>query len=573
MAMRTTARRWMAAALVLAALACMRANAATYVVDNANPKAGDANDGSPAAPWKTIQHAADVAQAGDTVCVMAGEYAERVSVKNSGAEGAKLVFRALPRRSVTMEGFNTGEANYVRIEGFRITSARLQNGIELAGRHVEIVDNYFTRVKAAVQGDYGEETENDRDWSDSGDVLVAYNELYQTQYGFMMTGDHWRIESNEVRRLTMYDEAGQGDCDYTRPFGRDHVIRWNYFHGTNTKETGRAHVDGAQVFTAHNLTAHNVLIEENMICDFGQGFMGSSSVPGAVGDFTFRRNIFACGTPKYSGAWGVCSAGVPNTIIENNTFSDLLYYAVGIVGDGVTGGVVRNNVCAHMDTSIIDAHGRHTKPTNPVIERNLVFEAKPSKGKDDIVGKDPMFADREARNFRLLPGSPAIDAGVGGADIGALEYPNVYYVDPRHPAASDDFHGYAAVPFKTLAKACAVAQAGETIVLRGGVYREVLAPRDGVTVRAMAGERVTLSGADLVEGWTRDGDGWSAPLAAKPTKLLRDGEPCTDYTWAEGRLRVKDPDPRLHVYETVVRATVLKGSNLAVEGVNTANTL
>ena len=51
--------------------------------------------------------------------------------------------------------------------------------------------------------------------------------------------------------------------------------------------------------------------------------------------------------------------------------------------------------------------------------------------------------------------------GKGGATIGALEYPNVYYVDPRHPAAADEpAWGYPAVPLATLAKAMEVAQAG-----------------------------------------------------------------------------------------------------------------
>ena len=106
-----------------------------------------------------------------------------------------------------------------------------------------------------------------------------------------------------------------------------------------------------------------------------------------------------------SGAWGVCSAGVPNTVVENNTFSDLIWYAVGIVGDGVTGGVVRNNVCTNVNTSIVTAHGRHTVPTETVIERNLVFNAEPSPGDDDVVGADPLFVDRAARNFRLQAGS------------------------------------------------------------------------------------------------------------------------------------------------------------------------
>lgn len=143
--------------------------------------------------------------------------------------------------------------------------------------------------------------------------------------------------------------------------------------------------------------------------------------------------------------------------------------------------------------------------------------------------------------------------------IGAQGYPNVYYVDPRHPAATDEpAWGYPAVPLASLAKACAIAQPGETIVLRGGIYREVLAPKnDGVTVRAMKGEKVTISGADLIEGWKREVDGiWSAILVAEPKKLLRDGQPWSKFSYdkAARRIMVKSGgDPRMHVFETVMR--------------------
>ena len=149
--------------------------------------------------------------------------------------------------------------------------------------------------------------------------------------------------------------------------------------------------------------------------------------------------------------------------------------------------------------------------------------------------------------------------GKDGVTVGALEYPNVYYVDPRHPAASDEpAWGYPAVPLASLAKACAIAQPGETILLRGGVYREVLAPmNDGVTVRAMKGEKVTISGADLIEGWKREVDGgWSATVAAEPKRVLRDGQPWSDFSYdkAAKRMTIKTGgDPRLHVLETVVR--------------------
>ncbi len=182
----------------------------------------------------------------------------------------------------------------------------------------------------------------------------------------------------------------------------------------------------------------------------------------------------------------------------------------------------------------------------------------------------------------MRKGSPAIGAGKGGVTLGALEYPNVYYVDPRHPAAADEpAWGYPAVPLASLAKACAIAQPGETILLRGGVYREVLAPKnDGVTVRAMKGEKVTISGADLIEGWKREEDGsWSASLAAEPKKVLRDGQPWSQFSYdqAARRIRVKaGGDPRLHVFETVLREQGIElagRKDVKIEGITVVDTL
>ena len=165
--------------------------------------------------------------------------------------------------------------------------------------------------------------------------------------------------------------------------------------------------------------------------------------------------------------------------------------------------------------------------------------------------------------------------------IGALEYPNVYYVDPRHPAAADEpAWGYPAVPLASLATACAVAVPGETIVLRGGVYRETLRPRcNGVTVRATKGEMVTISGADLIDNWKREADGsWSAPLPTEPKKVLRDGQPWSEYTYdqAARRILVKGNDPRLHLFETVVRDQAIDladRKDVKLEGITVLNTL
>ena len=61
----------------------------------------------------------------------------------------------------------------------------------------------------------------------------------------------------------------------------------------------------------------------------------------------------------------------------------------------------------------------------------------------------------------------------------------------------------------------------------------------------------------MIKGWKRELDGtWSAPLAAEPKKLLRDGRTWNEFSFdkAAGRITVKSGgDPRLHVFETVLR--------------------
>jgi len=74
-----------------------QAGAATYVVDQAATGAADTNTGTAEKPFKTVRHAADVVQPGDTVLVMAGKYDERVKIRTSGAEGQPITLRAMPR--------------------------------------------------------------------------------------------------------------------------------------------------------------------------------------------------------------------------------------------------------------------------------------------------------------------------------------------------------------------------------------------------------------------------------------------------------------------------------------------
>ncbi len=526
----------LAFSLLVAILAASGVQAAVYVIDNSHPKADDGNLGSEAAPWKTFVHAARQVRPGDTVCVMEGKYDERVALTSSGKRGKLITFKALPPHSVHMKGFDARKVSYVRIEGFAI--ADVEKGIEMGGDGIEIVDNRFLRMtKAAVY------TRNP-DVKPQG-VRVAYNNVYHSQKGFIVNGSRWIVESNHVERLFLHSRT---DCDYSRVFGDDHVIRYNYYHGTNKDEIGKAHVDALQFFDSNGETSHRVRVVDNVFLDFHQAFMCGSGSAESVSYWVFERNLMIGNWAS----WGLCLQGGNHHLkAVNNTFARIGSHGIG-ARKGADHVLVRNNIFLDIAANYWFEGNKGGSG-----DHNILSNGRPRhRSAEDLVGIDPKVVDAAAGNFRLAPGSPAIDAGAEGADIGALEYPNVYYVDPRHPGASDEGFGYAGAPLKTVAKACALARTGETIVLHGGVYRETIVPQvDGVHFRVLKGKKVTVSGADRITGWTRERRGWSVAMAERPEALIRNGKPWRSFTYDATRkkLRVMEFDPRLHAIERVVR--------------------
>jgi hypothetical protein len=571
--------------ILAACMACAtgEAGAATYVVDQAAPGAADANTGTEEKPFKTVQRAADVVKPGDTVFVMAGKYDERVKISTSGADGQPIILRSMPRRSAVVGGFDL-RASHICVEGFEIAAEKPAVAVQLGGSYCEVLDNHIHDMMAGVAGTVGKPSPdgNTRDYSAVAHNRIAFNQVYHSEYGFILGGDDWLVENNEVNRLFMFASGNNyDDCDYSRFFGKGCVERCNYYHGSTSAEIRVAHVDCLQTFTVNGEIAQDLLFENNTCFDFHQMCMVESAPHiGSVRGWKFRGNIVSANSPRMSGGWGPDIIQTLDVTIANNTISGVRWAAIGLRGKESTNGQIRNNILANAERAVIDGDGDFTA-SKPVSEYNLTFKTWAAPGDKNLNGSDPLFVDAGNRNFRLQKGSPAIGAGKEGATIGALEYPNVYYVDPHHPAAADEpAWGYPAVPLASLAKACAVATPGETIVLRGGVYRETLRPgSDGVRIRPLEGEKVTISGADLIKGWERKADGsWSAPLASTPKKLLRDGEPwgAFNYDLTSKRILVKGSDPRLHLFETVVREQGIDlggKKDVKVEQITVTNTL
>ncbi len=82
----------------------------------------------------------------------------------------------------------------------------------------------------------------------------------------------------------------------------------------------------------------------------------------------------------------------------------------------------------------------------------------------------------------------------------------VYYVSAANGAAGND--GSAAHPFATIGACVAILTTGQTCLVRGGIYSEmVVPPQDGVTIAGTPGESVTITAADAVINWASLGNG------------------------------------------------------------------
>ena len=91
--------------LFLASLFLMLAGGVSAREFHVAKSGSDTNDGSAAAPFLTINRAAMVLRAGDTVTVHAGVYREWVRPRNSGADTySRIVYRAAPGEEVWIKG-------------------------------------------------------------------------------------------------------------------------------------------------------------------------------------------------------------------------------------------------------------------------------------------------------------------------------------------------------------------------------------------------------------------------------------------------------------------------------------
>src|SRR5690349_19553033 len=73
---------------------------------------------------------------------------------------------------------------------------------------------------------------------------------------------------------------------------------------------------------------------------------------------------------------------------------------------------------------------------------------------------------------------------------------------------NDSAAGTLAAPFRNIQRAASLAQPGDSIYIRGGVYHEIVTPAQSgtsaapITYMPYGSETVTIDGADPISGWS-----------------------------------------------------------------------
>jgi len=419
-----------------------------YYVDATN--GNDVNPGTELLPWRTIQKAADMIVAGDTVRVKASIYNERVSVTKSGISGSLIQFIA--NGVVNVQGFNIN-SNYVKVKGFNCdpTGSKWNTnstGFYVSGNHCVVEDNHIEDAPF-----YGIQLKDTTD-----NCTIKNNHLVRTAMaGIVVNGSNHLIEDNEIEDTRCEIEGIEyDDADGIRFFGSGHTFRGNYIHDITYENnpTQSPHIDGFQTWNhgyCEGQGGNNCTFEKNLIelpvykspYAVGTGFQLEGS-GGGISNLTIKNNIIKCfrGILMYYDNNG--HKIVNNTIVGDLSFdTDNLPVGIRIETIGshtIENLTIKNNIICEQPWMAIYLSGC----SNLDIGFNCTYNSDGSSPMGipqwhDLWGLNPKFVSLAGGDYHFLSGSPCIDNGAivyevnddydsnsrpqgEGYDIGAYEY-------------------------------------------------------------------------------------------------------------------------------------------------------
>ena len=418
-------------------------------MDPGHPSAGDSNSGSASEPWATLNHAANVAGAGDTVIVANGTYEEILAPQNSGSPGSPVIFKAASAHGAVIDGSSitldiygalvqVSDRSYVTIEGFKVVDAGpldTSSGIQVDNsQHIVIQNNHTLRTAS------------------SGILVWGSDEVV--------------VENNEVEEAMTRGATSENECI---TFGEtsNFVARGNHVHhGSTIRGEGIDAKDGSsngEVVGNHvhhvasvglyvdswDKSTHDIDVHENLVHDIGgAGISIASEMGGTLSRVRVFNNLVYDNTEVGLSLSGCCIASHPVSDVEivNNTFvnngQDPWGGSIHHENSQAQGVVIRNNIVSEGYLFQIALEG--VPPGEVSVDYNLIHgfrgEVGETRGSNYQEG-NPLFADAGNKDFHLTATSPGVDTGSStaapatdydgntrpqgtGMDMGAYEYPS-----------------------------------------------------------------------------------------------------------------------------------------------------
>ncbi len=274
-----------------------------------SPTGSDSNSGTSAAPFQTIQHAADIVNPGDTVIVEDGIYnggctalTQTVTVNRGGTSGNFVTFKSANKYGAKLDGGNIcrdgwvigNGVSYVRIQDFEITGYAASGGTWADGLQLDC----GTCSNINIVG------------NKIHDVGKICTDTANGQNGIFMNANNITVEQNSIYNIGRF-APGENGCNPSTSYYQNHDHGIYDYRSDRTKIQNNIfyqNVHGWSIQVSPG-SSTNLLIINNTFSDpnpYKQGHIicwGTGSMSGYI-----SNNIFY--QPNTAAIWDQYCAGI-----------------------------------------------------------------------------------------------------------------------------------------------------------------------------------------------------------------------------------------------------------------------
>jgi hypothetical protein len=446
--------------------------AATYYVAT---NGSDSAAGTFAAPWRTIQKAANTPAPGDTVFVRGGIYNEAVTFHISGnATAGSITFQNYPGEIPIVDGtgltipqldyaaglFEFTNASYVVVQGFELRNYRTSStsfvpaGIDITGapHDLTFISNRVHDIANANTGTganaYGIAVHGTLP-SAISNLVFRGNEIYSNTLGqsetFSLDGN---VNGFEISGNLVHDNNNIGIgfigyesvcSDASQDYARNGVCRSNFVWNISDASNPAYPANDFSADGIYSDGGSNVVIELNQIhnCDLGVELASEHKNHAAIACVCRDNLIWSNNTTGISfGGYSTSVGRALNCVITHNT---LYHNDTRLSGTGeielqfaaISNTFTHNILVANSQNLLIG--NQFTSNSANVVDWNVYYAPggangsswewkkisyssfsawKSGTGNDaHSVFADPLFINATNLNFHLATNSPAVNAG------------------------------------------------------------------------------------------------------------------------------------------------------------------